>query len=76
MPKCASQDCESSTIAKYCHSCFQKNKNIEAAKKTVASDIIADLKKEFAAAKELGEEQLYLDGLEHAILLIEEIYKN
>jgi hypothetical protein len=75
MSKCASKECGAFTLAKYCHSCFKKNEKISAAEDATASAIIADLKAEFEAAKELGEEKLYLDGLEHAILFLEDRWK-
>jgi uncharacterized OB-fold protein len=75
MSKCASKDCGAFTLAKYCHSCFKKNEKIAAAEDSIVLAMIADLKAEFEAAKELGEEKIYLDGLEHSILFLEDRWK-
>lgn len=75
MSKCASQDCEAFTLAKYCHSCFKKNEKITNAEVNLVAALVSDLKNEFEAVKEMGEDKSYLDGLEHAILFIEERWK-
>ena len=90
MGKCANPTCDTFTLATYCKPCSATNRAVnsavesaEAVAKSKAEDetiaaVIASLKAEHSAIKEEAPESLvskeYLDGFEHAILLVQNEY--
>lgn len=73
MPQCLEATCNKSTFSKYCRECKSINDRANAKLEAEILFLIRQLSNELDAARDLGESEEYLRGMEHIILFLKEL---